>query len=133
MKVGLFQTVQWPEGSQQQQRYRELIEQCEVAEKLGYDSVWLTEHHFTRHGITSDSLALVHSSGLAMTMTEADGIVLRGDEMTRFVVKPGKIEATAGSISLSGIVALGANTAAAIPLMPGVATQPTPSVFFSPV
>jgi hypothetical protein len=64
-------------------------------------------------------------------MTEADGIVLRGDEKTRLVIKPGKIEATAGSIALSGIVALGANTAAALPLLPGLATQPTPSVFFS--
>jgi luciferase family oxidoreductase group 1 len=59
MKLGLFQTVQWPEGSSQTQRYAELVEQCELAEELGYHSVWLTEHHFTRHGITSDSLALL--------------------------------------------------------------------------
>lgn len=81
----------------------------------------------------NESIALVHASGLALTMTEEDGIVLRGDQTTRFVVKPGKIEATAGSIALSGIVALGANTAAAIPLLPSVSSQPTPSVFFSPV
>jgi hypothetical protein len=79
----------------------------------------------------NEALSLVHASGLALLMTEADGIVLRGDEKTRLVIKPGKIEATAGSIALSGIVALGANTAAALPLLPGLATQPTPSVFFS--
>ncbi len=59
MKVGLFQTAQWPEGSDQGQRYRDLIEQCVLAEELGFESVWLTEHHFSRHGITSDSLALL--------------------------------------------------------------------------
>lgn len=59
MKVGLFQTAQWPEGTDQQQRYRELLEQCILAEHLGFESVWLTEHHFTRHGITSDSMALL--------------------------------------------------------------------------
>lgn len=59
MRIGLFQTAQWPEGSDQGDRYAQLIEQCELAEELGYESVWLTEHHFTRHGITSDSLALL--------------------------------------------------------------------------
>ena len=59
MRIGLFLTVQWPPGSDQQRRYRETIEQCVLAEELGYDSVWLTEHHFTRHGITSDSLVLL--------------------------------------------------------------------------
>ncbi len=81
----------------------------------------------------NESIALVHASGLALTMTEEDGIVLRGDQTTRLVVKPGKIEATAGSIVMSGIVALGANTETAIPLVPGAGSQPTPSVFFSPV
>jgi alkanesulfonate monooxygenase SsuD/methylene tetrahydromethanopterin reductase-like flavin-dependent oxidoreductase (luciferase family) len=59
MKIGLFQTVQWPEGSEQGQRYNEFIEQCMLADELGYHSIWLTEHHFSRHGITSDSMALL--------------------------------------------------------------------------
>lgn len=59
MRVGLFQTVQWPEGTDQRRRYRETIDQCVAAEELGFDSVWLTEHHFTRHGITSDTFALL--------------------------------------------------------------------------
>lgn len=59
MRFGLFQSVQWPEGSDQRQQYRNALEQSVLAEELGYHSVWMTEHHFTRHGITSDSLALL--------------------------------------------------------------------------
>jgi alkanesulfonate monooxygenase SsuD/methylene tetrahydromethanopterin reductase-like flavin-dependent oxidoreductase (luciferase family) len=59
VKVGLFQTAQWPVDSDQGQRYRDLVEQCVLAEDLGYHSVWMTEHHFSRHGITSDSLAIL--------------------------------------------------------------------------
>lgn len=65
MKFSIFQTVQWPEGSDQHERYREAIDQVTVIEELGYHGVWLPEHHFTRHGITSDSLALLaHLAGL---------------------------------------------------------------------
>lgn len=59
MKFGLFQTVQWPEGSSQQLQYKNAIEQCILADELGYHSVWMTEHHFTRHAITSDNIALL--------------------------------------------------------------------------
>jgi alkanesulfonate monooxygenase SsuD/methylene tetrahydromethanopterin reductase-like flavin-dependent oxidoreductase (luciferase family) len=59
VKIGLFHTVQWPEGSEQPERYREALAQAELAERLGFQSLWLTEHHFTRHGITSDSLAIL--------------------------------------------------------------------------
>jgi alkanesulfonate monooxygenase SsuD/methylene tetrahydromethanopterin reductase-like flavin-dependent oxidoreductase (luciferase family) len=59
MKFGLFQTVQWPEGSQQEQQYRNAIDQCVLADELGFHSLWMTEHHFTRHAITSDNIALL--------------------------------------------------------------------------
>lgn len=59
MEIGLFHSVQWPEGSAQVQRYQESIAQAVAADELGFDSVWLTEHHFSRHGIVSDSLALL--------------------------------------------------------------------------
>ena len=59
MKFGLFQTVQWPTGSDQRQQYRNALAQSMLAEELGYHSVWMTEHHFTRHAITSDNLALL--------------------------------------------------------------------------
>lgn len=59
MKIGLFHSVQWPEGSSQADRYRESLEQACFAEEVGFDSVWMTEHHFSRHGIASDSLTVL--------------------------------------------------------------------------
>jgi len=59
MEIGLFHGIQWPEGSVQPDRYRQGLEQACFAEELDFDSVWLTEHHFSRHGIVSDSLAVL--------------------------------------------------------------------------
>lgn len=57
MEIGLFHSIQWPEGSAQRERYEQSLAQAQLAEELGFDSVWFTEHHFSRHGIVSNSLA----------------------------------------------------------------------------
>ena len=59
MKFGLFHSVQLPDPGQQARYYRQSLEQVLYAESLGFDSVWFTEHHFTRHGIVSATLALL--------------------------------------------------------------------------
>ncbi|MCU1361257.1 MAG: Flavin-dependent oxidoreductase, luciferase family [Ilumatobacteraceae bacterium] len=59
MKIGLFHTVQWPEGTDQTTRYDEALRQAVLVEELGFESVWFTEHHFFRHGIVSDSLLML--------------------------------------------------------------------------
>ena len=59
MKFGLFHSVQLPDSTQQARYYREALDQALHAESLGYDSVWFTEHHFTRHGIVSATLSLL--------------------------------------------------------------------------
>lgn len=59
MQIGLFHSIQWPEGSAQSDRYEQSLAQACYADELGFDSVWLTEHHFSRHGIASDSLAVL--------------------------------------------------------------------------
>ena len=53
MKFGLFVQPPWPQsGAEHQSRiYHEAIEQIQFAEELGFDAVWLAEHHFTRFGI----------------------------------------------------------------------------------
>ena len=65
MQFGLFHTVQWPEGSSQVDVYNQAIREAVRADELGLHSVWLTEHHFTRHGLVSDSLnVLSHLAAL---------------------------------------------------------------------
>lgn len=59
MQIGLFHTVQWPEGSDHADRYDQALTQMCHADALGFDSVWLTEHHFSRHGLVSDSLMVL--------------------------------------------------------------------------
>jgi alkanesulfonate monooxygenase SsuD/methylene tetrahydromethanopterin reductase-like flavin-dependent oxidoreductase (luciferase family) len=69
MKFGLFHSVQLPDPSKQQQYYQDALAQVLWAEQLGYESVWLTEHHFTPHGIISASLAvLAYLAGLTHTI-----------------------------------------------------------------
>ena len=59
MKFGLFHSVQLPDPSEQDRYYSEALEQVIHAERLGYNSVWFTEHHFTRHGIVSATLSVL--------------------------------------------------------------------------
>ena len=40
-------------------RLRDVIEQSVPAEELGFDSVFLTEHHFSRHGIVPNNLSML--------------------------------------------------------------------------
>ncbi len=53
MKFGMFVLPSWPQqdSCHQGRLYHEMIEQIQYAEELGFESVWLAEHHFTRFGI----------------------------------------------------------------------------------
>jgi alkanesulfonate monooxygenase SsuD/methylene tetrahydromethanopterin reductase-like flavin-dependent oxidoreductase (luciferase family) len=59
MRFGLFQNIQWPETTDQGSQFSDCIEQTLLAEELGFDSSFFVEHHFTRHGILSATLALL--------------------------------------------------------------------------
>ncbi len=58
MKFGLFILPSWPEAepSHQSRIFHEAVEQIQYAEELGFDAVWLAEHHFTRFGIVPSAL-----------------------------------------------------------------------------
>jgi hypothetical protein len=47
--------------------FRDVLEEIEYAEALGFDSVWLPEHHFSVYGMLGDTLTLAAPSlsGLA--------------------------------------------------------------------
>jgi alkanesulfonate monooxygenase SsuD/methylene tetrahydromethanopterin reductase-like flavin-dependent oxidoreductase (luciferase family) len=65
MRIGLFHSIQWPDGSDQSEPCEQALTQACHADVLGFDSVWLTEHHFSPHGIVSDSLmVLAHLAAL---------------------------------------------------------------------
>jgi len=58
MKFGIFILPSWPElePSHQGRIYQEAVEQIQYAEELGFDAVWLAEHHFTRFGIIPSAI-----------------------------------------------------------------------------
>jgi alkanesulfonate monooxygenase SsuD/methylene tetrahydromethanopterin reductase-like flavin-dependent oxidoreductase (luciferase family) len=57
--LGIFQNIQWPEETDQQQQFDNAIDQTLIAEQLGFESAYFVEHHFTRHGILSSTLAVL--------------------------------------------------------------------------
>ena len=59
MKFGLFHSVQLPDPTRQQEYYDDALDQVLWAEQLGYESVWFTEHHFSRHGIVSATFSVL--------------------------------------------------------------------------
>ena len=64
--VGLFSLQTHPENpSSHAEIYRQALEQVELAEEMGFDSVWLSEHHFLPNGycpsmlVTASAMAAV--------------------------------------------------------------------------
>lgn len=58
MKFGLFSHIPWPEGREPREMFQEITEQAVLGEELGFDSIWLAEHHFSRYGLGSSSLVV---------------------------------------------------------------------------
>ncbi len=54
MKFYTFHLVHWPEGWTHQQVYKYEMELIEYVEELGFDGVWIAEHHFRNYGICSN-------------------------------------------------------------------------------
>ena len=77
MRFGLFQSVQLPDPQAQVRYYKEALEQVLWAEQLGFDSVWFTEHHFSRHGIVSATLSLLaYLAGVTKTIRLGTGVTV---------------------------------------------------------
>jgi alkanesulfonate monooxygenase SsuD/methylene tetrahydromethanopterin reductase-like flavin-dependent oxidoreductase (luciferase family) len=53
MKFGMYYFLQRPRGASEAEIIRTEVEQMVYAETLGYDSVWLTEHHFADYGLSA--------------------------------------------------------------------------------
>jgi len=58
MRFGLFYLFSDFGDISQQQLFQEVLEEIEVGEELGFDSVWLPEHHFAIYGMLGNPLLL---------------------------------------------------------------------------
>lgn len=58
MRFGTYYFLQAPPGRSDEEVIRGEFEQITLSEQLGYDTVWLTEHHFTEYGISVSPMAL---------------------------------------------------------------------------
>ncbi len=58
MRFGTYYFLQAPPGSSHAEVIHREFAQILLSEELGYDSVWLTEHHFIEYGISTSPMAL---------------------------------------------------------------------------
>lgn len=80
---------------------------------------------------TQRTIQLIHPEGFSVMLTK-DGIVQRADGSTYAELKKGSFTVNAGKIMLRGACYFGASAEAGVPLLPGLASPPSPSVFVSP-
>ena len=70
MRFGLFFINEKLPGSDDQTVYREALEQCTLADELGFDAVWMGEHHFAPYGTMADTL--VFGAAVSQVTTRID-------------------------------------------------------------
>lgn len=58
MKFGLFFVLQRPDHLTEHQIYEHEVPQMVLADELGYDSIWIAEHHFADFGVCSSPQVL---------------------------------------------------------------------------
>ena len=58
MKFGTFHLFQKPPGWSDEDVFRAELEQIGEADRLGFDGVWLAEHHFQWYGIAADLMQI---------------------------------------------------------------------------
>ena len=56
MKFGVFFLLQSPDMRPGPAVYKDMLEQAELADRLGFDAIWLAEHHFSSYGYSSAPL-----------------------------------------------------------------------------
>src|SRR5436189_163988 len=61
MKLSMFSVVDhYPEGARDlRQLYSEVIDQAILADRIGFDTVWLAEHHFIDYGVVPNPAVML--------------------------------------------------------------------------
>jgi alkanesulfonate monooxygenase SsuD/methylene tetrahydromethanopterin reductase-like flavin-dependent oxidoreductase (luciferase family) len=62
MRFGTFYFFQAPPGHRHDDIIRRELEQIEWTEELGFDEIWLTEHHFIDYGLSVDPATLASAA-----------------------------------------------------------------------
>ena len=73
MKFGTFFFFQWPPGHTQEEVIQNELEQMVWSEALGFDHIWITEHHFIDYGLSVDP-PMIAAAAAAMTSTIRIGL-----------------------------------------------------------
>lgn len=58
VRFGTYYFLQVPPGASDAEVIQQEFDQMLLSEELGYDTVWLTEHHFTEYGISVSPMTL---------------------------------------------------------------------------
>ena len=108
INFGLWYDFRNPEASNRsfERLYRESLEQISWAETLGFDSVWLTEHHFSDDGYTPSPLVIAGAIGQVtskmrigtnlMLLPLADPLRLAEDAATLSILTGGRFDLGVG-------------------------------------
>src|SRR5437773_9490152 len=59
MRFGTFHLIGSPNMAPPAQGFGEPLEQIALADELGFDSVWVAEHHFSNYGYSANPLLLI--------------------------------------------------------------------------
>ena len=81
MKFGLFYLFSDFGNITQQQLFAEVLEEIEHGEELGFESVWLPEHHFSIYGMLGNPLLLAAQGNDEKAM---DSVSAAGQEQKPF-------------------------------------------------
>ena len=64
MRFGTFYFFQTPPGHDHADVVHRELDQMVLAEELGFDRIWLTEHHFIEYGIAVDPALLAAAAAM---------------------------------------------------------------------
>ncbi|HEX2170862.1 MAG TPA: LLM class flavin-dependent oxidoreductase [Dehalococcoidia bacterium] len=77
MRFGTFHLFPWHEDKSQEQVLQETIDLVKLSEDLGFESVWLAEHHFSRYGLGSAVLTIAATlAGVTQRMRIGTAVVV---------------------------------------------------------
>src|SRR3989454_7161340 len=91
MRFGTYYFLQAPPALAHAEVFRREIEQMAWTEELGFDSLWLTEHHFIEYGLSVSPTVLAAAAAMRTRRVRiglAAAILPRSEEHTSELQSP---------------------------------------------